>query len=59
MSPLAPLALAALASAPLAQIAYVDASSTGAQTGTSWGDAFRHLQNALAVATAGGERGPR
>ena len=34
---------------------YVDASATGANTGTSWTDAFRSLQSAVASATTGVE----
>lgn len=36
-------------------IRYVDDSATGANDGTSWQDAFTHLQSALAVAGAGDE----
>jgi len=34
---------------------YVDADATGAETGTSWTDAFTDLQDALAVVQAGDE----
>jgi hypothetical protein len=36
-------------------IIFVDANATGAGTGLSWQDAYNHLQDALAAATAGFE----
>lgn len=46
-----------LASATMAhaEVRYVDATASGATDGTSWTDAFVHLQDALAVAQAGDE----
>ncbi len=38
-----------------AEVRYVDASASGAIDGTSWADAFAHLQDALAVAQDGDE----
>jgi len=38
-----------------ADIIYVNAAAAGAQTGTSWADAFADLQDGLAVAKAGDE----
>ena len=53
------LALVALAAAPAAaQVGttyYVDADATGAGTGTSWTDAFTHLQDAIAPSASGAQ----
>ena len=48
-----PLGLAQRVAA--ADIIYVDASATGANTGSSWADAYTELQSALAVAIGGDE----
>jgi probable HAF family extracellular repeat protein/predicted outer membrane repeat protein len=41
--------------APPAGIIYVDDSATGANNGSSWANAFKHLQDALAAASIGNE----
>ncbi|MDX1439999.1 MAG: hypothetical protein R3284_08865, partial [Rubricoccaceae bacterium] len=38
-----------------AQVIYVDTDATGANNGTSWGDAYTDLQDALAVASSSSE----
>jgi len=40
---------------PPENVILVDASATGNEDGSSWSNAFRYLQDALAVATSGNE----
>ncbi|MHB9049335.1 MAG: right-handed parallel beta-helix repeat-containing protein, partial [Pirellulales bacterium] len=49
------IARARPAAANLTQIIYVDADAPGASDGSSWHNAYRRLQDALALATAGKE----
>lgn len=40
---------------PLGTIVYVDGAATGANNGSSWGDAYRELRDALPAASVGAE----
>jgi hypothetical protein len=44
-----------LAASAMAKVIYVDGSAAGAGDGTSWGNAFPYLQDALAIAGPGDE----
>ncbi len=47
--------VACLSASTTAKVIYVDDDATGANNGSSWTNAFVHLQNALAVAQSGDE----
>ncbi len=49
------IVLSALSGVALGRTLYVDDDAAGAQDGTSWAAAFRYLQDALVVASAGDE----
>ncbi len=46
---------ACLSPSAMAKIVYADDDATGTNNGSSWANAFAHLQNALAVAQSGDE----
>ena len=47
--------LLAMVSTAMGEIIFVDADATGNNDGSSWGDAYNYLQDALAVAQCGNE----
>lgn len=50
-----PVLLLTMACAAGGQTIFVDANAVGANNGTSWADAYNHLQDALATASSGAE----